>query len=185
MLHRFHEDALQGFTSRYTHSTPEALAVFLGKLHYEGALLRDALTPSEFEDVQLGNCMDFARYAWVRLVATGVHAWLVLGQLNTRDTTDERTWNDEDEWLNHAWVVLASEQGPAIFETTPNAAQRLPVSATEERGYRPYLTLSPDGAIHRHRPWQKVWIDDPTAPRGMRLMRPSDDPAHPLLAIET
>ena len=138
-----------------------------------------SFSPEEYELVRFGVCEDAARWAWTRFLAIGTPAWLVLGQHNTEDLQDDRIWRDEDDWTEHAWIVLLEKEESLLFEATAGETGKFLVAREKMDAYRPHLSLGPDGRIHRHRPWRKLYVPDDQAPRGYRLVRPTDTPEPP------
>ncbi len=84
-------------------------------------------TPDEMEANRLGDCEDFALWAWVQLLRQGVDARLVMGGL----------FSDE---ANHVWVHIHRQRSVLVFECTPMGIN-LAVDSKCAHEYQPIVSV--------------------------------------------
>jgi hypothetical protein len=84
--------------------------------------------PSEFEMRRVGDCDDFAVWAWRKLIELGIDATLVTG----------RRLPIRRPLSRHAWVTYRDQAGEYLFEAVARARSRMVVPLSEAKaGYRP------------------------------------------------
>lgn len=85
------------------------------------------IVPSQFEEIQRGDCEDFALWTWVQLLRQGVNARFVVGAFSG--------WE-----LNHAWVQIYRNNQVSVVECTPVGVNRA-IGAVYAREYAPMISV--------------------------------------------
>jgi predicted transglutaminase-like cysteine proteinase len=85
------------------------------------------IPPAQFEEVQQGDCEDFALWTWVQLLRQGVNARFVTGAY-------------ADWKLNHAWVQIYQSSHVSVVECTPGGFN-VPIGAAFAHEYVPMISV--------------------------------------------
>ena len=116
--------------------TLEDLRMFFRKCRYVSDLQQFGrqdfwMLPEEFERTKMGDCEDFAMYAWRQIMSIGHPARFVLGRCGRYGE-------------GHAWVTFQS--GGKTFLLEPLAAFNGPhLPRLRTLSYKPYLSVAWDG----------------------------------------
>ncbi len=101
-------------------------------------------TPDAVERNRVGDCEDFAFWAWVQLLRQGVDARFVIGGM----------FHDR---VNHAWVHVHRGRNVLVFECTPMGIN-VAIDANTAHEYQPIVSVDRSLAVMAHVPdWQEVW----------------------------
>ncbi len=101
-------------------------------------------TPDALEANRLGDCEDFALWAWVQLLRQGVNARFVIGGMYS-------------DVVNHAWVQIYSRGQIQVFECTPSEVNR-PINAGNAHEYRPVVSVDKNLVTYVHvDDWKRAW----------------------------
>jgi hypothetical protein len=91
--------------------------------------------PSEFEHRRVGDCDDYAVWAWRKLIELGIDARLITG----------RTLPIKDPLLRHAWVVFHQDGKEYLFETTADREDMVLLLSEVRDEYRPEYAVDRKG----------------------------------------
>lgn len=104
-------------------------------------------TPDALERNGLGDCEDFALWAWVQLLRQGADARFVIGGMY-------------DDDVNHAWVHVHRGGRVLVFECTPLGVN-VAIDARCATEYQPILSVDRSLAVMVHVPdWREAWFAD-------------------------
>lgn len=93
-------------------------------------------TPDQIERGKVGDCEDFALWAWVQLLRQGVNARFVIGGLYA-------------DGINHAWVQIYGRRSVGVLECVP-AGYNPVIPARNAIEYTPLISFDKNLREYRH-----------------------------------
>ena len=93
-------------------------------------------TPDQTERNSMGDCEDFAIWAWVQLLRQGTRSRMVLGGLYSDD-------------LNHAWVQIYARGAVGVLECTPTGYNQV-IGSRHATEYRPVFSIDKNLRWYAH-----------------------------------
>jgi len=97
--------------------------------------------PSQFEELQKGDCEDHALWAWRKLIELNISAELVVGRAN---------WSESESGA-HAWVTYEENGRSYILEAT-HKRQLIYPQETAQKQYHPWFSIDKNMQTYKFLP---------------------------------